>query len=120
MGDQRYQFRLLTHVSVPKSDGDDSIALHLNNQYDSCRMFTNDFEIVEDREMILKRARAFANEQTEMFSAVSISVPNEFGTMRFSRRLLQYQVSNVPNYKNGFDGSQGRSESRQWPRRVSI
>ena len=78
---ESYQFRLLTTLSVPNSDGEDSIASALNNQYDSCRMFTNDFEIVEGREMILKRARDFAKEHTEMLSAVSISVPNEFGAL---------------------------------------
>lgn len=78
---ERYQFRPLTPVNVPKSDGGDSIASQLNNMYDSCRMFTNELEIVESREMILKRARAFAKEHTEMLSAVSIRVPNEFGAM---------------------------------------
>ena len=81
MDAERYQFRLLTPVSVPKTDGEDSIASELNNQYDSCRMFTNNFEIVEGREMILERARAFADKHTEMLSAVSISVPNEFGAL---------------------------------------
>ena len=78
---ERFQFRLLTPVDVPKSDGGDSIAPQLNDLYDSSRMFTNEFEVVEGREKILNRARAFAKEHTEMLPAVSIRVPNEFGAV---------------------------------------
>lgn len=76
-----YQFRLLTPVKVPESDGGDSIASQLNKRYDSCRMFTNELEIVEGREAILKRVRAFAKEHTKMLSAVTLVVPNEFGAL---------------------------------------
>jgi hypothetical protein len=76
-----YQFRLLSPINVPKSAEADSIASQLNNMYDSCRMFTNELEIVEGREAILKRARAFAKEHPDMLSAVSLRVPNEFGAL---------------------------------------
>lgn len=78
---ERYQFRLLTPVNVPESDAGDSIASQLNNMYDSCRMFTNELEVVEGREMILKKARSFAMEHTEILTAVSLQVPNEFGAL---------------------------------------
>ncbi len=81
LDDARYQFRMLTPVNLPKSDGGDSMATQLNQMYDSCRMFTNELEVVESREMIIKRARAFAKQHTEMLSAVSIRVPNEFGAL---------------------------------------
>jgi hypothetical protein len=78
---QWYQFRLLTPVNVPKSDGGDSVASQLNKRYDACRIFTNELDIVESREMILARARVFAKEHTEMLPAVSLRVPNEFGAL---------------------------------------
>ena len=80
-GGESYRFRLLEPVKVPESDGSDSIASQLNNDYDFCRMFTNELEIVEGREAILKRARAFAKENPIMTSAVWLDVPNEFGAL---------------------------------------
>lgn len=79
--DERYQFRLLDNVKVPESGGKDSIAAQINQKYDSCRMFTNELEIVVGREAILKRARDFAKQHSDMLSAVSLRVPNEFGTL---------------------------------------
>ena len=79
--DERYQFRLLDPVEVLESGGKDSIASQLNLIYDSCRMFTNEFEIVVGREAILKRARAFAKQHPDMLSAISLRVPNEFGAL---------------------------------------
>lgn len=79
--DERYQFRLLTPVKIPESDEEDSIASQLNKIYDSCRMFTNELKIVEGREEILKRVRAFARKHTKMLSAVTLVVPNEFGAL---------------------------------------
>ena len=78
---QRYQFRLLTPLEIPKAEGEDSIASQVNETYDSCRMFTNELEIVEGREMILEKARTFVKAQPEILSAVSIRVPNEFGAL---------------------------------------
>ncbi len=78
---ERYQFRLLTPVKIPKSDGGDSIASQLNKMYDSCRMFTNELEIVEGRDAILTRVRAYAKKHTKMLSAVTLVVPNEFGAL---------------------------------------
>ncbi len=76
-----YQFRLLDPVKVPKSRSEAAIASQLNESYDSCQMFTNELEIVVGREAILKRARAFAKENTKMVSAVLLYVPNEFGAL---------------------------------------
>lgn len=79
--DERYQFRLLTPVKVPENAGGDSIPAQLNRRYDSCRMFTNDLEVITGREAILKRARAFARAHTDLLSPISIQVPNEFGAL---------------------------------------
>lgn len=79
--DERYQFRLLDNVKVPESGGKDSIAAQINQKYDSCRMFTNELEIVVGREAILKRARDFAKQYSDVLSAVSLRVPNEFGAL---------------------------------------
>ena len=79
--DERYQFRLLDNVKVPESGGKDSIAAQINQKYDSCRMFTNELEIVVGREAILKRARDFAKQHSDVLSAVSLRVPNEFGAL---------------------------------------
>lgn len=76
-----YQFRLLDPVKIPESGSGAAIASQLNKSYDSCRMFTNELEIVVGRKAILKRARAFAKENTKMLSAVSLIVPNEFGAL---------------------------------------
>lgn len=76
-----YQFRLLDPVKVPESGSEAEIAKQLNRRYDSCRMFTNELEIVVGREAILKRARAFAKANTKLLSAVSLRVPNEFGAL---------------------------------------
>lgn len=76
-----YQFRLLDPVEVPESGRGAAIASQLNKRYDSCRMFTNELEIVEGREAILKRVRAFAKAHTGMLAAVSLHVPNEFGAL---------------------------------------
>ena len=76
-----YQFRLLDPVKVPESGSGAEIARDLNGIYDSCRMFTNELEIVAGREAILKRARAFAKENTKMLSGVFLIVPNEFGAL---------------------------------------
>ena len=81
MDDERYQFRLLDPVEVPKSGDKASIASQINLRYDSCRMFTNELEIVVGREAILKRARAFAKQHPKVLSAVSLRVPNEFGAL---------------------------------------
>ena len=81
LDDERYQFRLLDNVKVPESGGKDSIAAQINQNYDSCRMFTNELEIVVGREAILKRARAFAKQYPDVLSAVSLRVPNEFGAL---------------------------------------
>ena len=81
LDDERYQFRLLDNVKVPESGGKDSIAAQINRMYDSCRMFTNELEIVVGREAILKRARAFAKQYPDVLSAVSLRVPNEFGAL---------------------------------------
>jgi len=78
---QWYQFRLLDPVKVPKSASGAAIASQLNMHYDSCRMFTNELEIVVGREAILARARTFAKENGKMLSAVLLSVPNEFGAL---------------------------------------
>ncbi|MCY2967133.1 MAG: hypothetical protein NT069_26430, partial [Planctomycetota bacterium] len=79
--DERYQFRLLDPVEVPQSGDEKLIASQLNQNYDSCRMFTNELKIVVGREAILKRARAFAKQHPDMISAVSLRVPNEFGAL---------------------------------------
>ena len=79
--DERYQFRLLDNVMVPESGGENSIAAQINRKYDSSRMFTNELKIVQGREAILKRARAFAKQHSDTLSAVSLRVPNEFGAL---------------------------------------
>jgi hypothetical protein len=76
-----YQFRLLDPVKVPKSGAKAEIGSQLNKAYDSCRMFTNQLEIVEGRVAILKKARAFAKDHTKLLSGVSLIVPNEFGAL---------------------------------------
>lgn len=78
---ERYQFRLLTPVKIAESHGRDSIASQLNMMYDSCRMFTNELEIVEGREAILTQVRAFAKKHTRMLSSVTLIVPNKFGAL---------------------------------------
>jgi len=76
-----YQFRLLEPLKVPETGSGAEIASQLNKVYDSCRMFTNELEIVEGRKAILQRARDFAKEHTNMLSGVSLIVPNEFGAL---------------------------------------
>ena len=44
-------------------------------------MFTNELEIVEGREAILKRARVFAKKHPKMLSRALLRVPNEFGAL---------------------------------------
>ena len=79
--DERYQFRLLDPIEVPESGDKDSIASQINLRCDSCRMFTNELEIVVGREAVLKRARAFAKQHPGTLSSVSLCVPNEFGRL---------------------------------------
>lgn len=75
-----YQFRLLTPFKE-FGDVEESSAAQLNKQYDSCRMFSIELDIIEKREMILARARAFAKDHTEMLAPVSLRVPNEFAAL---------------------------------------
>lgn len=79
--DERYQFRLLDNVKVPESEGEDPIAAQINRKYDSCRMFTNELEVVVGREAILRRMRVFAKRHPEILSTVSLHVPNAFGRL---------------------------------------
>jgi hypothetical protein len=81
-----YQFRLLDPLAVPQPGSDESEkaaehAAQLNKEYDSCRMFTSDLQIVQGRKAILQQARAFAKENTKLLSGVSLRVPNEFGEL---------------------------------------
>lgn len=76
-----YQFRLLEPLAVPESAGSAEIASQINEEYDSCRMFTSELEIVEGRQAILERARTFANKNTARLPGVSLIVPNEFGAL---------------------------------------
>jgi hypothetical protein len=78
---QWYQFRLLEPVKVSKSGDEAEIAQQLNSNYDSCRMFTHDLDVVSGREAILKRVRAFAKEHPSMLKCLSLDVPNEFGAL---------------------------------------
>ncbi|MFN0125707.1 MAG: hypothetical protein ACKV19_03350 [Verrucomicrobiales bacterium] len=79
--DERYHFRLLDNVMVPESGGKDSIAAQINRKNDSCRMFTNELRIALGREAILRRARDFAKQHSEILSTVSLRIPNEFGAL---------------------------------------
>jgi hypothetical protein len=81
LDDEWYQFRLLDNIKVPESDDEDSIAALINRRNDSCRMFTNELEIVVGREAILKRARDFAKQHPDILSVVLLRVPNEFGAL---------------------------------------
>lgn len=78
---ERYHFRLLDPVKVSESGSEDAIASQLNAMYDSCRMFTIKLEVVEGRQAILQKARAFAKDNTKQLSAVTLRVPNEFGAL---------------------------------------
>lgn len=83
---QWYHFRLLEPLPIPKPGSPDSansakIASQLNKSYDACRMFTSDLQIVEGRQAILKRARAFAKEHTKQLAGVPLYVPNDFGAL---------------------------------------
>lgn len=81
LADERYNFRLLDNVMVPESGGEDSIAAQINRKYDSSQMFTDELEIARGREAILRRARDFAHQYSDMLSFVSLRVPNEFGAL---------------------------------------
>jgi hypothetical protein len=78
---QWYQFRVLDPVELPKSGAERAIASQINTNYDSCRMFTDEFEIVVGGQAILKRARAFAKKYPKTLSSVTLRVPNEFGAL---------------------------------------
>jgi hypothetical protein len=76
-----YYFRVLDPVKVPKAGDEAVIAAQINKSYDSCRMFTNEFEIVAGKQAILKRVRAFAKKHPKTLSGVMVRVPNEFGRL---------------------------------------
>lgn len=76
-----YQFRVLDPVNVSEMGPEDQIATQINRSYDSCRMFTNEFEIVVGSKAILKRVRTFAKKYPQRLSAVTLRVPKEFGAL---------------------------------------
>ncbi len=78
---QWYQFRILEPVEVPASDPHAEIVEMLNQYYDSCRMFTHQFEIVSGKQAILQRVRAFVKRHPEPLRVTSVRVPNEFGAL---------------------------------------
>lgn len=78
---QWYQFRILEPVEVPASDPHAEIVEMLNEYYDSCRMFTHQFEIVTGKQAILQRVRAFVKKHPEPLRVTDVRVPNEFGAL---------------------------------------
>ena len=79
MDDERYQLRLLEPLKVPECGSGMEVAQQINKAYESGRMFTHEFEVIEGREAILKRARAFAKGHTKILSAGWLHVPRELG-----------------------------------------
>jgi len=78
---QWYQFRILEPVEVPASDRYAPIVEMLNQYYDSCRMFTHQFEVVAGKKAILQRVRAFVKKYPEPLRVTNVGVPNEFGAL---------------------------------------
>lgn len=76
-----YQFRLLDLLEFTEEASEALTAQSLNKRNDSCRLFTHDLRVVEGREAILERMRAFAKQQRGVLSAVHLRVPNEFGSI---------------------------------------
>lgn len=78
---QWYQFRLLDPVEVAASSPEAAIAEQINTYYDSCRMFTHQFEIVAGKGAILDRVRAFVKKHPEPTPVVTMGIPNAFGAL---------------------------------------
>jgi hypothetical protein len=74
---QWYHFRLLAPLEIVGPDDDREIARQINLRNDSGRIFTNDLKVIEGREVILERARAFAGRYPEQLASVSIRLPRE-------------------------------------------
>lgn len=77
---QWYQFRVLNPIKVVKTAPDAEIGEQINKYYDSCRMFTYEFETVRGKEEILQRVRAFAKKHPQPLKGILLHVPNEFGS----------------------------------------
>ena len=77
-----YHFRVLDVMNVPEDDKRAAaLARQINLYYDSCRMFTNELEIVTGRDAILERVRSFAEKYPKRVPALSLNVPNGFGRL---------------------------------------
>lgn len=81
LDDQWYHFRLLTQVNETNTRYQESLAPQLARIYDSFRMFNSQFNVVQGRKVILKRARAFAKEHSAILPTVWIRIPNEFAAL---------------------------------------
>jgi len=81
MDGEWYQFRLLDLLKIPDSKDDASIVKQLNSYYDNGKMFTNELKIIQGREAILKRVRAFSKEHNSMLSGDWLRIPNEFAAL---------------------------------------
>ena len=58
-----------------------AIVALVNLAYNDCRMSTNELEVIEGREAILKGARASAKVCAEVVPDIPLRVPNEFGSL---------------------------------------
>ncbi len=76
-----YQFRFLDAPTKSDSQKDPSLVNQIAISYNEEKMFTIDLNVVQGRESILKRSRAFARKHREMESFVWLPVPNAFGEL---------------------------------------
>lgn len=76
-----YHFRVLEPVDIPDSERGAKIATQINRKNDSCRMFSNELDVISGREAILGRARDFAKRHPKVLKTTLLGVPNEFGAL---------------------------------------
>jgi hypothetical protein len=76
-----YQFLFLDAPTKADRQKDPDLVKQISITYNEGRMFTIDLHVVQGREAILKRARAFAGKHKEKDESVWLGVPNAFGEL---------------------------------------
>jgi hypothetical protein len=76
-----YQFLFLDPPNKADRQKDPDLAKQISITFNEGRMFTIDLQVVQGREAILQRARAFAKKHRETNESVWLRVPNAFGQL---------------------------------------
>jgi hypothetical protein len=76
-----YQFRFLEAPTRADQQKEPGLVKQIQTTYNDAKMFGIDLSVVNGREAILRRARAFAKKHHEMLLSVWMRVPNAFGQL---------------------------------------